>query len=275
MQVGMVLAANAAFSNYPAKITGVSGTTLYVNQVAVTSGQITIAPVNLGVSTATAHYAYNNSGFPIANALNTVQQMTPSIQHWGVSCMMDGRFDADKSYVFTTPRQTATVVQPNTTSPLISIRVSPSVSAGFARNFGVRDIVNRMQLNLYQMDVFNSGPFLITVKFNCASNIFTPALWTSNVVGSGSLSQVIYHTPQDVVSGGDIVVAFYANASGGTYFTSTSQDLTIVKDLGNSIPGGDGTYPDGPDTITIFATNLSTTTAQAIYGRISWTEAQA
>jgi hypothetical protein len=275
MQVGMVLAPNAAFSNYPAKIVGVSGTTLFVNQTAVTAGQITIAPINQGVTTASAHYAYNNAGFPIANALSLVQQMTPAIQHWGVSCIMDGRFDNDKSYVFTTPRQTATVVQPNSTSPLISIRVAPSVSAGFARNFGVRDIINRMQMNLFGMDVFNSGPFLISVRYNCNSNIFTPALWTANLVGSGSLSQVIYHTPQDLVTGGDIIVAFYANASGGTNFTATSQDLTIVKDLGNSIPGGDGTYPDGPDTITIFATNLSTTAAQAIYGRISWTEAQA
>jgi hypothetical protein len=275
LMVGMVLAANAAFSNYPAKIVGISGTTLYVNQTAVSSGQITIAPINQGLSSATPHYAYNNSGFPIANALSLVQQMTPAIQHWGVSCIMDGRFDADKSYVFTTPRQTASVVQANTTSPLVSIRVSPSVSAGFARNFGVRDIINRMQMNLYQMDVFNSGPFLVTVRYNCSSNIFTPALWTANTVGSGSLSQVIYHTPQDVVTGGDIILAFYANASGGTNFTSTSADLTVVKDLGNCIPGGDGTYPDGPDTITIFATNLSTTAAQAIYGRISWTEAQA
>lgn len=273
--IGMKLYAVAAFNNLPVTIKGISGTTLYVDQPAVSSGTITIGPVNQGISTATAHYAYNNSGLPIANAWNVTQQMTPSIQHWGVSCMMDGRFDNDKSYVFTTPRQTASVVQPNVTSPLISIRVAPSVSAGFARNFGVRDIVNRMQMNLYQMDVFNSGAFLITVKYNCSSNIFTPALWTANVVGSGSLSQVIYHTPQDVVVGGDVVVAFYANASGGTFFTATSQDLTIVKDLGNSIPGGDGTYPDGPDTITVFATNLSTSAAQPIYARLSWTEAQA
>ena len=275
LMVGMKLFQVAAFNNIPVTIKGIAGTTLFVDQAAVLSGPITIGPINQGVSTATAHFAYNNSGLPIANALSIVQQMTPSIQHWGVSAMMDGRFDNDKSYVFTTPRQTASVVQANVTSPLLSIRVSPSVSSGFARNYGVRDIINRMQMNLYQMDVFNSGAFLITVRYNCSSSIFTPALWTANQVGSGSLSQVIYHTPQDLVTGGDIVVAFYANASGGSFFTATSQDLTIVKDLGNSIPGGDGTYPDGPDTITVFATNLSTSAAQPIYARLSWTEAQA
>jgi hypothetical protein len=201
--------------------------------------------------------------------------LAPNVQHWGVSCIMDGRYDADKSYVFTTPRQTAAVVQPNATSPLISLRVSPSASNGFARNFGVRDIIMRMQANLYQMDVFNAGPFLITVKYNCASAVFTPALWTANSVGSGSLSQVIYHNPSDIVTGGDTVVAFYANASGGTFFTATSADLTVVKDLGNSVYGGDGVFPDGPDVITVFATNLSTTGAAPIFSRISWTEAQA
>jgi hypothetical protein len=133
----------------------------------------------------------------------------------------------------------------------------------------------RMQANLYQMDVYNSGSFLVTVKYNCNSAVFTPALWTANVVGSGSLSQVIYHNPTDVVTGGDIVIAFYANSSGGTFFTASSADLTVVKDLGNSVYGGDGVYPDGPDVVTIFATNLNAANSQPIFSRISWTEAQA
>lgn len=273
--VGCLISANTNFSNINAKIVGISGTTIYVDQVATVSGSTSFTLVNRGSATAAQHNAYNTGGLPLANAYNTVCQLSPNVQHWGVSAIMDGRYDTDKSYVFTTPRQTAAVVQANSTAPLISIRVSPTASNGFARNFGVRDVVMRMQANLYQMDVFNSGPFLITVKYNCASAVFTPALWTANVVGSGSLSQVIYHNPSDIVTGGDVVVAFYANASGGTYFTDTSADLSIVKDLGNSVYGGDGVFPDGPDVVTIFATNLSTTTAQALFARISWTEAQA
>jgi hypothetical protein len=157
----------------------------------------------------------------------------------------------------------------------MSIRVAPSVSLGFARNFGVRDIINRMQMNLYQMDVYTSGQFLITVRYNCSSATFQPALWTANLVGSGSLSQVIYHNPNDIVTGGDVVLSYYATNAGTGVFSVTQQDLTIVKDLGNSIVGGDATYPDGPDVITVFATNLSTSTASPIYSRLSWTEAQA
>jgi len=273
--VGMRLGAIAAFNNLPVTITGVSGPVVYVDQPAVTSGSITIGPIAKGVPTAAVHSAPNNSGAPVATALNTTQQVVPAAQHWGVSVMMDGRFDNDKSYVFTTPRQTAAVVNSNATSPLISIRVSPSVSLGFARNFGVRDIVNRMQLNLAAMDVYTSGQFLITVRYNCSSNTFVAPLWAANQVGSGSLAQVIYHNSQDIVTGGDVVVAFYATNAGTNVFAVTQQDLSNVKDLGNSIVGGDAVYPDGPDVITVFATNLSTTVASPIYTRLSWTEAQA
>jgi hypothetical protein len=273
-RVWMYLAPNAAFGNVPLRITGISGTTVYVNIPAITAGTITIAPLQKGTN-AVAHYADNSSGNPRTNAIQTISNATPSIQHWGVSAMMDGRYDVDKSYIYTTPRQTAAALQPNQTAPLISIRVSPSTSQGYGRNFGVRDVINHMQMALYQMDVYNSGSFLITVKYNCSSPIFTPPLWNANSVGSGSLSQVIYHNPQDVISGGDIVTAFYANASGGTFFTSTSQDLTNIKDLGSSVVGGDSVYPDGPDVVTIFATNLSASATQALYSRISWTEAQA
>ena len=273
--VGQRLVAIAAFNNLPVTITGVSGSIIYVDQPAVTSGSITIGPVAKGVASAAAHFANNNTGNAVATALNTVQQVVPATQHWGVSVMMDGRFDNDKSYVFTTPRQTAAVVNANQTAPLLSIRVSPSVSLGFARNFGVRDIINRMQLNLYAMDVYTSGQFLITVRYNCSSNTFVAPLWSANAVGSGSLAQVIYHNSQDIVTGGDVIVAFYATNAGTGIFSVTQQDLSIVKDLGNAIVGGDGVYPDGPDVITVFATNLSTTAPGPIYSRISWTEAQA
>lgn len=276
--IGQKLAANAAFGYVIPTITAISGTTVYVDQLAVSSGTATgLTPVQIS-SAATNHYALNNTGIPVSSVQNYIVQLSPAAQHWGVSCIMDGRFDNDKSYVFTTPRSTAAVVNPNTTVPLLSIRVSPSVSLGFARNYGVREIVNRMQLNLYQMDVYTSGQFLITVRYNCNSNVFTPALWTANAVGSGSLSQVIYHNAQDVVAGGDVVLAFYATNAGAGVFASTQQDLTIVKDLGNSVIGGDGVYPDGPDVITVFATNLSTVITNPgspVFSRLSWTEAQA
>jgi hypothetical protein len=61
--------------------------------------------------------------------------------------------------------------------------------------------------------------------------------------------------------------------------------LTFVRDIGNSILGGGTTnacpnsalnlYPDGPDILTICATNITSVGTNSVNARISWTEAQA
>ena len=70
----------------------------------------------------------------------------------------------------------------------------------------------------------------------------------------------------------------------GTTYNTTQQDFTQVKDLGTNIIGGGqisgtaGIYPDGPETITIVATNLSPTGYASpgnLVARYSWNEAQA
>tara|TARA_B110000483_G_scaffold234284_1_gene304144 strand:+ start:683 stop:853 length:171 start_codon:yes stop_codon:yes gene_type:complete len=54
---------------------------------------------------------------------------------------------------------------------------------------------------------------------------------------------------------------------------ATEQILTVVRELSNSILGGPNSYPDGPDTLTIFLRKISGATTSA-FARISWTEAQ-
>lgn len=277
-KLGQIIAPPIAQFNFitPLKVVGFNGSTLvYVDQPATVaaSGNATL-PVALKGTTEAVHNVASTTT-PAAVVWQSRNDCTPSMQHYGVSSMMDGRFDSDKSYVFTTPRSTASVVNPAGTSPLISIRVAPSVDNGFARNFGIRNVVNRMQLVLSSLGVYNQGAFLIVVRLNATSTVFTPANWAANAVGSGSLAQVIYHNPGDVLVGGDVLVAFYASAAGGTNFTATTFDLDKVKDLGHSVVAGDGVYPDGPDVLTITATNLSSTTPGVLFSRLSWTEAQA
>jgi hypothetical protein len=100
-------------------------------------------------------------------------------------------------------------------------------------------------------------------------------------VGGSSLAQVAYHTAGTTITGGENIFSFFVSSGGSV----TSQDLTSVRDLGNSILGGGNTlacpnsaanlYPDGPDIITIVATNVTAVTTNSINARISWTEAQA
>jgi hypothetical protein len=116
--------------------------------------------------------------------------------------------------------------------------------------------------------------FLITLRLNGRVSGGTFAS-----VGGSSLAQVAYHSGQ-TITGGENVFGFYTNTPG-----LTAQDLSVVRDIGNSILGGgtvltcpttaNNIYPDGPDILTICATNVSSVTTNTINARISWTEAQA
>jgi len=96
------------------------------------------------------------------------------------------------------------------------------------------------------------------------------------------LAQTITHVSTTTITGGESVYGFFVNTSGGsTNYTTTTTDLSLVRDMGTSILSGGNAagnvniYPDGPDVITIMATNLTASTAANIAIRLSWTEAQA
>ena len=221
----------------------------------------------------------------------------PVSSHWGVSCIMDGRYDNDTNYVFTVGMNRYLSVAAGATRPLLMIRIAPSVDSGNGRNFGVREIVNRMQLQPFGMDVYCNGQFLIQGVLNPSTITGTglqfPNSWDANpnLVGSGSLSQVIYFdgtqtygttaaTASGVITGGDRIFGFYAENSGGTQFSRTDADLRSIRDLGTSIISGNGNaqtpgYPNGPDILVITATNLAPSGTSSISTRLGWTEAQA
>jgi len=206
-------------------------------------------------------------------------QCSNTIAHWGSSVMMDGRYDDDKSLVFIAGMTTAyTNIGASVTVPLLSIRVSPSVDSGFTGVIGARELINRMQLILRSAGIQTSGTnFLIRGFLNCRISGGT----ATNFAGAGgsSLSQVNYHASNNVVSGGE--VCFGAFTTPGVNVL----DLSVVRDLGNSILGGGATlaypasdsnkYPDGPDILTLCATNTGGVTTNSIIARIGWTEAQA
>ena len=180
-----------------------------------------------------------------------------------------------------------------TARPLLSIRIAPSADNGIGRNYGVRETLNYMQLTLEELGILAQGAFLIEGIYNAAGfsdNVDLPSDWEQIRVPGGSLAQVIYHdgtgtigttvtNPQTNLFGGDRAFAFYTDGTGGANYSSTTFDLSEVTDLGTSILSGDGNkdapgFPNGPDILTIVATNLGLTSGD-ISARLSWTEAQA
>ena len=153
--------------------------------------------------------------------------------------------------------------------PLISLRLSPSVSEGLTGKLGDRDVINRMQLRLQEIGV--STTQLVDVKI-----LLNPRLNNLNFTGvdSPSLTQVVEHTSADTVSGGIQVYNFRAAGGDSGAEGSTTVDVSTLFELSNSILGGDSIYPDGPDILTIAVARLTgneTLTA----AKLSWAEAQA
>ena len=207
----------------------------------------------------------------------------PTISHWGTSVIMDGRFDDDKSLVFIYGQRSGTTIAGGTTRALFSIRVAPSADNGTSAAFGARELVNRMQLTLRALDVSaipasGNANLLVEAFLNgvpSSATIWTNAVGNATNRTNSSLAQIAdYSAGSTTVTGGEVTAGFFVGSG------ANSIDLSQVRDLGNSILGGGGTtantqiYPDGPDTLTIVVTNL-TAQSCSVFGRLSWTEAQA
>lgn len=206
-------------------------------------------------------------------------QCSSTLSHWGSAVIMDGRYDDDKSYIFQAGTNTAfTNIAASGTAALLSIRLAPSVDSGLTGVLGARDLVNRMQLTLRQMDVVATGSaaiFRVELILNGKVSAGTFA-----AAGGSSLAQVCLHSAGTTVTGGETIFSFFIYTP-----NVTQQDLTLVRDLGTSIIGGGvsntapttnaGLYPDGPDVLTVKVTNVSAQATNSIQARISWTEAQA
>ena len=241
---------------------------------AVTGENPTVSAIPMGTSEALA-FTYSASN-PVGVEL-AFPTYAPSISHWGTSAIMDGRFDDDKSLVFTYGQTSSLSIPSGATRTLIGIRVSPSADNGTSAFFGERELINRMQLVLRSLDVTttsNINNVLITAILNgTPSNSRT---WTKPYAVTSSLAQIAdYAGTSTSVEGGEVTGGFFVGGTGGVQI-----NLNTVRDLGNSILGGgntlttSGIYPDGPDTLHIVARNIGGSTAN-VFARISWTEAQA
>ena len=279
LQVGQRIVGNAGTS-FPegTYISSIGAGTIALSQAATTANPTVIA-APMGATTGQA-FTYSVTD-PVAVEL-AFPTYGPSISHWGTSVIMDGRFDDDKSLVFTYGQKTTTTIAPGAQRALLAIRVAPSVDNGVAASFGQRELINRMQLVLRNLGISIRGSTTSNVLVQAYLNAIpsTATAWTNavgNVSGTqnSSLAQIAdYAGGSTTVTGGEITAGLFSSG------TSTL-DLTSVRDLGNCILGGGGAnansgiYPDGPDTLTITVTNIAGSGDVNVTARVSWTEAQA
>lgn len=166
-------------------------------------------------------------------------------------------------------------------TPLVSIRLAPAVDSGISGAVGTREIINRMQLKLRQIGIVTTHDTEVSLILN--GNLNNTSWQKAN---SPSLSQYIPHNAGDIIDAGSKIYTF--RASGGQFDWSTGKiqslatdfDISELTNLGNSILGGDRTFPDGPDVITITVKPIDTTNITAagpfgVSGRLSWAESQA
>lgn len=252
----------------------ITGTNIKLS-AAVTGANPTVNVVPMGTNAALSftYSATNPVGVELA-----FPTYAPSISHWGTSAIMDGRFDDDKSLVFTYGTTTAISIGAGATSAIMAIRVSPSADNGTSAFFGERELTNRMQLILRALDVTTStagANLLVTAILNGVPTV--SRTYAKPYTTTSSLCQIADYSvggAAATVNGGEVTGGFFVGTG------AQSIDLKDVRDLGNSILGGGttitttGIFPDGPDTLHIVVRNLGSVAA-SVFARLSWTEAQA
>ena len=252
----------------------ISGTSIQLSKAVTAANPTNIRFPSMGTGSATA-FTYSATQ-PIALELIAATSV-PQISHWGSSVIMDGRLDDDRAYVYTAATKRQGGINAGDTRAIIALRVAPSVDNGISGNFGTRELVNRMQLVLSQVDISSNGKFFVELVLNPVPDI--QGIWIP--VGGTSIAQYAIMNVNTQLVGGEVIFGFYSDNGVNQY------SLDEVKELSNSILGGGsnnfdtstganptGIFPDGPEVLAIRATNITNGT-KGIDARFSWKEAQA
>jgi hypothetical protein len=215
--------------------------------------------------------------FPYNNVFSFNQNCSPTLSHWGTSVIMDGGFTPDKSYLFTAGTATSAAPTLDRDIPLISVRLAPAVDYGIGSFVGVRNLINRSILVLNDVQIVTRQALNVTIKLNCESSLWpVSGNWIN--AGNGSLAQYIDHTSASVrsipVSAGVVISGFLAGEQDTGRNQVTDYPINLIRNLGNSILGGNTVYPDGPDILTVFARPVVASPTNQALCKVTWTEAQ-
>jgi hypothetical protein len=198
---------------------------------------------------------------------------SPIVNHWGSSYIMDGGFDNDRGYYFNYAA-TGVTLSGGQSKTAFFLRLAPSVSNSIAGAFGDRDLINRSQLLLQNLQIQSDVPVQVYGILNPGNIDASSLTWTAvNTTALGSqpsFAQVSTSTTT-------------AATPGEQNFSTLGQpggfaeiDLTNLKELTNSAIGGYSNYPDGPDVLAVVVKNIAASGgASNININLFWSEAQA
>jgi hypothetical protein len=260
----------------------ISGAVEYIKYTSMNATQLLgVTRGQTGGASATA-FTYSATA-PIA-----VEYAAPDtaalLSHWGSSVVMDGGFNNDASAIYNFG-MTSGLTSPNSTAsvPIMAIRIAPSVDNGQVGLYGLKEIVNRLQLQLREIAVVTNATYLIQLILNGVPSGFSGSFGSVAQSGTNtdSISQVAVNTTNSVtIAGGTSIAAFYSNPSG-----QTTYDLSYIAPTGNAALGGGSSntvpttqanfFPDGPDIVYVVATTPTAGGSNNILARLNWVESQA
>lgn len=264
--------------------------------------RIAAANVFLGGSYRTIHGNTTPRGHTYGAGVELVSlTASPNMSHWGSSYIMDGGFDLDRGYAFSYSRAPAPIYS-NITS-YFGVRLAPSASNGLTGDLGVKELLNRAQLLLQDIDV-TVGNVRVAVAAGDAPGIAreqvgaNTAIIVQGILNPSNYSDSETWTPLNATTYGNqpsfTQIAATPTFTSGTaavagekifeFIASPGQlnqlKLSDIKELTQSAVGGRGTFPNGSDTLyinmAVYPTDVS---GQRTLGNVSatlrWNEAQA
>jgi hypothetical protein len=192
---------------------------------------------------------------------------------------MDGGFDDDDGYQFNYARTNISIAGNSSTTVLL-FRAAPSVSDTIPGLLGQREVLNRSQIKFREIEVNNNSSRNLQISAILNPTNVGATTWVNantRTVGAATVFQPSF--AQVAISGGTILGGT-APANGEILFQflstsgTTTFDLREIKEVQNSIIGGDNTYPDGPEVVAFYITN-NNSQAASVDVILKWTEAQA
>ena len=186
-------------------------------------------------SSAAASHADNTGVILISNTC------IPLVNHWGSAVVMDGGFDNDEGYQFTFNRTNygfPAIVGDKATA--FVMRLAPSVSNGIIGDLGVRDLINRAQLTLSNLNIqVTAGRYLIEGILNPSNIDSANTSWQGlNNLGGGfqpSFSQFSTAPRYTSEATGGLTAAPF-NSTGGMTRSGVKVVTSTAKTFGNLTP---------------------------------------